>query len=34
MGRAGHAMEWRVLERSVSNNTAAASGNAGLMTIG
>jgi RHH-type proline utilization regulon transcriptional repressor/proline dehydrogenase/delta 1-pyrroline-5-carboxylate dehydrogenase len=33
-GRAGYALEWLLLERSVSNNTAAAGGNASLMTIG
>jgi RHH-type proline utilization regulon transcriptional repressor/proline dehydrogenase/delta 1-pyrroline-5-carboxylate dehydrogenase len=33
-GRAGYALEWLLLERSVSNNTAAAGGNASLMTFG
>ncbi|HEY9345995.1 MAG TPA: hypothetical protein VIQ53_11835, partial [Inquilinus sp.] len=32
--RAFYALEWLLLERSVSNNTAAAGGNASLMTIG
>ena len=33
-GRGGYALERLVLERSVSTNTAAAGGNASLMTIG
>ena len=33
-GPAGYALEWLLLERSVSTNTTAAGGNASLMTIG
>ncbi|WP_026871324.1 trifunctional transcriptional regulator/proline dehydrogenase/L-glutamate gamma-semialdehyde dehydrogenase [Inquilinus limosus] len=33
-GRAFYALEWLLRERSISNNTAAAGGNASLMTIG
>jgi RHH-type proline utilization regulon transcriptional repressor/proline dehydrogenase/delta 1-pyrroline-5-carboxylate dehydrogenase len=33
-GKAYYALEWLVTERSISINTAAAGGNASLMTIG
>ena len=33
-GKAYYSLEWLVTERSISINTAAAGGNASLMTIG